>query len=233
MTKILIVEDERPMAEAIRYSLEKESYAADVATDGDEGLRMFESGGYELVILDIMLPGTDGLEICKKIRQAGGTPVIILTAKDSEVDRVIGLELGADDYVTKPFSMRELMARVRAILRRSMEAPQEASMLEGGDVAVDSDRHEVIVRGSVVDLPLIEYRLLEVFLKNKGKVLARERLVSTAWQGEFYGQPKTLDVHIRRLREKLEEDPAKPSRIITVRGVGYRFEPKFRPTNGD
>jgi len=233
VTKILIVEDERPMAEAIRYSLEKESYAADVATDGDEGLRMFESGGYELVILDIMLPGTDGLEICKKIRQAGGTPVIILTAKDSEVDRVIGLELGADDYVTKPFSMRELMARVRAILRRSMEAPQEASMLEGGDVAVDSDRHEVIVRGSVVDLPLIEYRLLEVFLKNKGKVLARERLVSTAWQGEFYGQPKTLDVHIRRLREKLEEDPAKPSRIITVRGVGYRFEPKFRPTNGD
>jgi len=233
VTKIIIVEDERPMAEAIRYSLEKESYAADVATDGDEGLRMFESGGYELVILDIMLPGTDGLEICKKIRQAGGTPVIILTAKDSEVDRVIGLELGADDYVTKPFSMRELMARVRAILRRSMEAPQEASMLEGGDVEVDSDRHEVIVRGSVVDLPLIEYRLLEVFLKNKGKVLARERLVSTAWQGEFYGQPKTLDVHIRRLREKLEEDPAKPSRIITVRGVGYRFEPKFRPTNGD
>jgi two-component system, OmpR family, response regulator RegX3 len=233
VTKILIVEDERPMAEAIRYSLEKESYAADVATDGDEGLRMFESGGYELVILDIMLPGTDGLEICKKIRQAGGTPVIILTAKDSEVDRVIGLELGADDYVTKPFSMRELMARVRAILRRSMEAPHEVSMLEGGDVAVDIDRHEVIVRGSVVDLPLIEYRLLEVFLKNKGKVLARERLVSTAWQGEFYGQPKTLDVHIRRLREKLEEDPAKPSRIITVRGVGYRFEPKFRPTNGD
>ncbi len=233
MTKILIVEDEKPMAEAIRYSLEKESYAADVATDGDEGLRMFESGGYELVILDIMLPGTDGLEICKKIRQAGGTPVIILTAKDSEVDRVIGLELGADDYVTKPFSMRELMARVRAILRRSMEAPQEASMLEGGDVAVDIDRHEVIVRGSVVDLPLIEYRLLEVFLKNKGKVLPRERLVSAAWQGEFYGQPKTLDVHIRRLREKLEEDPAHPSRIITVRGVGYRFEPKFRPTNGD
>jgi two-component system response regulator RegX3 len=233
VTKILIVEDEKPMAEAIRYSLEKESYAADVATDGDEGLRMFESGGYELVILDIMLPGTDGLEICKKIRQAGGTPVIILTAKDSEVDRVIGLELGADDYVTKPFSMRELMARVRAILRRSMEAPQEASMLEGGDVAVDIDRHEVIVRGSVVDLPLIEYRLLEVFLKNKGKVLPRERLVSAAWQGEFYGQPKTLDVHIRRLREKLEEDPAHPSRIITVRGVGYRFEPKFRPTNGD
>ena len=233
MTKILIVEDEKPMAEAIRYSLEKESYAADVATDGDEGLRMFESGGYELVILDIMLPGTDGLEICKKIRQAGGTPVIILTAKDSEVDRVIGLELGADDYVTKPFSMRELMARVRAILRRSMEAPQEASMLEGGDVAVDIDRHEVIVRGSGVDLPLIEYRLLEVFLKNKGKVLPRERLVSAAWQGEFYGQPKTLDVHIRRLREKLEEDPAHPSRIITVRGVGYRFEPKFRPTNGD
>ena len=233
MTKILIVEDEKPMAEAIRYSLEKESYAADVATDGDEGLRMFESGGYELVILDIMLPGTDGLEICKKIRQAGGTPVIILTAKDSEVDRVIGLELGADDYVTKPFSMRELMARVRAILRRSMEAPQEASMLEGGDVAVDIDRHEVIVRGSVVDLPLIEYRLLEVFLKNKGKVLPRERLVSAAWQGEFYGQPKTLDVHIRRLREKHEEDPAHPSRIITVRGVGYRFEPKFRPTNGD
>jgi len=229
VNKILIVEDEKPMAEAIRYSLEKESFAADVANDGDDGLRMFESGDYDLVILDIMLPGTDGLEICKKIRQSGRTPVIILTAKDSELDRVIGLELGADDYVTKPFSMRELMARVRAILRRSNEAPEEPRMLEGGDVAVDEDRHEVIVRGSVVDVPLIEYRLLSVFLKNKGKVLARERLESAAWQGEFYGQPKTLDVHIRRLREKLEEDPAHPSRIITVRGVGYRFEPKFRP----
>ena len=231
MSKILIVEDEKPMAEAIRYSLEQESFNADVATDGDEGVRLFESGGYDLVILDIMLPGTDGLEICKMIRRAGRTPVIILTAKDSELDRVIGLELGADDYVTKPFSMRELMARVRAILRRATEAPAQPRVLEGGDVAVDTDRHEVIVRGTVVDLPLIEYRLLEIFIKNKGKVLPRERLVSAAWEGEFYGQPKTLDVHIRRLREKLEEDPANPSRIITVRGVGYRFEPKFRPSD--
>jgi two-component system response regulator RegX3 len=231
LTRVLIIEDERPMAEAIKYSLEAEGMEADFATDGEAGLRQFENNSYDVLILDLMLPGIDGLDICKEIRRSSSMPIIMLTARDSEVDKVIGLELGADDYLTKPFSMRELLARIRAVRRRAEMPVSEGRLIDGGDVAIDVDRHEVIVRGQVVDIPLLEYRLLELFLKNKGKVLHRDRLVTAAWQGEFYGQPKTLDVHIRRLREKLEEDPANPCRIITVRGVGYRFEPKFRPTN--
>ncbi len=230
MTRILIIEDEKPMAEAIRYSLGVEGYEADVATDGEAGLDVFLKGDYDLLILDLMLPNLDGLEICKTVRRAGSTPIIMLTAKDSEVDKVIGLELGADDYVTKPFGMRELLARVRALLRRcSAPAPpeaDEAELLEAGDVAIAQDRHEVIVRGSVVEVPPIEFRLLELFIKNRGKLLTREYLIAAGWQGEFYGQNKTLDVHIRRLREKVEEDPANPRHIVTVRGIGYRFEPR-------
>lgn len=227
MTRILIIEDEKPMAESIKYSLEKEGYEAELAFDGVSGWRMFEQGRYDLLILDLMLPGLDGLEICRRVRQAGDVPVIMLTAKDSEVDKVLGLELGADDYLTKPFSMRELIARARAVLRRTARSSPEAEapkVLEGGDVMIDVERHEVAVRGRVVDVPLIEYRLLELFLKNTGRVLTREYLTSAGWEGEFYGQSKALDVHIRRLREKVEEDPAKPQRIVTIRGVGYRFE---------
>lgn len=229
MTRILIIEDEKPMAESIKYSLEKEGYEAELAFDGVSGWRMFEQGRYDLLILDLMLPGLDGLEICRRVRQAGDVPVIMLTAKDSEVDKVLGLELGADDYLTKPFSMRELIARARAVLRRTARSSPEAEapkVLEGGDVMIDVERHEVAVRGRVVDVPLIEYRLLELFLKNTGRVLTREYLTSAGWEGEFYGQSKALDVHIRRLREKVEEDPAKPQRIVTIRGVGYRFEPQ-------
>jgi len=227
VTRILIIEDEKPMAEAIKYSLGKEGYEADIATDGDFGLEMFLKGSYDLLILDLMLPGLDGLEICKSVRRAGGTPVIILTAKDAEVDKVVGLELGADDYVTKPFGMRELIARVKALLRRTSvdTTEQEPTLIEAGDVAIALERHEVVVRGKVVDVPPIEFRLLNLFIKNQGKVLSRDYLISAGWQGEFYGQSKSLDVHIRRLREKIEQDPATPHHIITVRGFGYRFEP--------
>ena len=228
MARILIIEDEQPMAEAISYMLVKEGYEVDIATDGESGWRHCQSGEYELVMLDLMLPSLDGLEILKRVRQESDIPILILTAKDSEVDKVVGLELGADDYVTKPFNMRELLARARTILRRSTIAKveKEPSLLEGGDVRINVDRHQVTVRGEVVEFPLIEYRLLLLFLKNKGKVLSREYLIRAGWEGEFYGQAKTLDVHISRLREKVEEEPSNPKLIVTVRGVGYRFEPQ-------
>lgn len=229
MARILIIEDEKPMAEAISYTLENEGHETDIATDGESGWRLCQSGEYELVILDLMLPILDGLEVLKRVRQEGDIPILILTAKDSEVDKVVGLELGADDYVTKPFNMRELLARVKTILRRSTVASadeKEPSLLEGGDVRIDVDRHQVTVRGEVVEFPLVEYRLLLLFLKNKGKVLSREYLIRAGWEGEFYGQTKTLDVHISRLREKVEQDPSNPKLIVTVRGVGYRFEPQ-------
>jgi two-component system response regulator RegX3 len=226
LKKILIVEDERPMAEAIEFNLEKEGFEVDIALDGESGWRMCRDGGYDLILLDLMLPGMDGMEICRRVRQEEETPVIILTAKGADVDKILGLEMGADDYVTKPFNMRELIARVKAVLRRtSVEQPEKAGgRLEAGDIVIDGDRHEVIVEGQVVEVPLMEYRLLELFMRNPGKALARDYLIGKAWEGDFYGQTKTLDVHIRRLREKIEKDPANPEHIITVRGVGYRFE---------
>jgi two-component system, OmpR family, response regulator RegX3 len=229
VTRILIIEDEQPMAESIKYTIEKEGIEAAIAPDGEEGLRRFETEHFDLLVLDLMLPGMDGMELCKKVRLQSDIPIVMLTAKDSELDKVLGLELGADDYVTKPFSMRELLARLKAVMRRAAgPAPEQEApvLLEGGDVAIDIERHEVVVRGKVVDIPLIEYRLLELFLKNQGRVLTREHLINTGWEGAFYSQSKALDVHIRRLREKVEEDPAAPRRIITIRGVGYRFEPR-------
>jgi len=226
LKRILVVEDERPLAEAVEFSLEKEGYGVDIALDGESGWRAYERGGYDLVLLDLMLPGIDGLEICRRIRREGDTPVIMLTARDSDLDKILGLEMGADDYITKPFNMRELLARVRAVLRRAKaeKAERPGGRLEAGDIVVDRERHEVVVDGRVVDMPLMEYRLLELFLRNPGKALAREYLLNKAWEGDFYGQTKTLDVHIRRLREKIEKDPANPQRIVTVRGIGYRFE---------
>lgn len=226
MKKILIIEDERPMAEAVEYNLRKEGFDVDIALDGESGWRMCREGDYDLVLLDLMLPGMDGMEICRRVRQERSLPVIILTAKDADVDKILGLEMGADDYVTKPFNMRELVARVRAVLRRSSTGWEEEDVdrLEVGGIILDRARHEVIVEGEVVEMPLMEYRLLELFMKNPGKALARDYLLGKAWGGDFYGQTKTLDVHIRRLREKIEKDPAHPRHIITVRGVGYRFE---------
>lgn len=228
MKRILIIEDERPLAEAVQFSLEKEGYAVDIALDGEKGWEMFSGGGYDIILLDLMLPGIDGMEICRRVRSSGSTPVIMLTAKDADVDKILGLEMGADDYVTKPFNMRELVARVRAVLRRAAGKGEASDLgvrrLEAGEIVLDTERHEVTVGGRVVEMPLMEYRLLELFMRNPGKALGREYLLSKAWEGDFYGQTKTLDVHIRRLREKVEKEPANPRHIITVRGVGYRFE---------
>jgi two-component system response regulator RegX3 len=226
MKRILIIEDERPLAEAVEFSLEKEGYEVDIALDGESGWQMCDEGVYDLILLDLMLPGIDGMEICRRIRRESAIPVIILTAKDADIDKILGLEMGADDYVTKPFNMRELMARIKAVLRRvqSEEPEKGGERLQVGDIVIDGARHEVVVGGEVVDMPLMEYRLLELFMHNPGKALAREYLLNKAWEGDFYGQTKTLDVHIRRLREKVEKDPANPVHIITVRGVGYRFE---------
>jgi two-component system, OmpR family, response regulator RegX3 len=231
LKKILIIEDERAMAEAVRFNLEKEGYEVEIALDGESGWKMYESGSYDLIVLDLMLPGMDGMEICREVRRVGSTPIVMLTAKDSDVDKILGLEMGADDYVTKPFNMRELLARIKAVLRRvaAEEEKPQRKRLEAGDIVIDEERHEVTVGGKVVEMPLMEYRLLEIFMKNPGKALPREYLISQAWGGDFYGQTKTLDVHIRRLREKVEDDPAAPVHIITVRGVGYRFEPGDRP----
>ena len=218
------------MAEAVRFNLEKEGYEVEIALDGESGWKMYESGPYDLIVLDLMLPGMDGMEICREVRRVGSTPIVMLTAKDSDVDKILGLEMGADDYVTKPFNMRELLARIKAVLRRAAaeEEKPPSKRLEAGNIVIDEERHEVTVGGEVVEMPLMEYRLLEIFMKNRGKALPREYLISQAWGGDFYGQTKTLDVHIRRLREKVEDDPAAPGHIITVRGVGYRFEPGDR-----
>ncbi|WP_287154488.1 response regulator transcription factor [Candidatus Solincola tengchongensis] len=229
MKRILIIEDERPLAEAVAFNLEREGFRVDVALDGESGWEKCLEGGYDLVILDLMLPGVDGMEICRRLRRDSDVPVIMLTAKDSEVDKVLGLEMGADDYVTKPFNMRELLARVKAVLRRwarerEEREGKEKGLLRAGDIILDRERHEVKVGGRVVDMPLMEYRLLELFMRHPGKALPREYLLSQVWEGDYFAQSKTLEVHIRRLREKIEADPSRPSRIITVRGVGYRFE---------
>jgi two-component system, OmpR family, response regulator RegX3 len=224
--KLLIVEDERPMAEAIAFSLRKEGYQVDIALDGERGWQMCSKGDYDIILLDLMLPKLDGLEICRRLRQDSSTAIIMLTAKDSDLDKVLGLEMGADDYITKPFNMRELAARVKAVLRRvqAEQASERGGRLVMGNITIDEERHEVTVGPHIVEMPLMEYRLLEIFMKNPGKALPRSYLIGRAWGGDFYGQTKTLDVHIRRLREKIERNPAKPQHIITVRGVGYRFE---------
>ncbi len=226
MNRILVIEDEAPMAEAVKFSLEKEGFAVDTALDGMAGLEIFHANPPDLVLLDLMLPGMDGLEVCRTIRRESPVPIIMLTAKDSDVDKIVGLEMGADDYVTKPFNVRELVARVRAVLRR-VASESEASagkVWERGNISMDIERHEVRVDGRVIEMPPMEFRLLELFLANPGKALAREYLIAKAWGGDFYGQTKTLDVHIRRLREKVEANPANPAHIKTVRGVGYRFD---------
>ncbi len=225
MKRILIIEDERPLAEALKYSLTKEGYGVDLAHDGDAGLRRFREGGVDLVLLDLMLPEVDGLEVCRRIRADSRVPIIMLTARDSDLDKVLGLEMGADDYVTKPFNTREVLARIKAVLRRS-EAREEESpaLVRWGGITMDRERHEVSVEGKPLRLTPIEYGLLELFLRHPRKALPREYLITQVWGGSFYGPTKTLDVHIRHLREKLEPDPANPAYITTVRGVGYRLD---------
>ncbi len=225
MTRVLIVEDEDSISEPLAYMLRKEGFEVTVAETGPAGLVAFDNDGADLVLLDLMLPGLSGTEVCRELRTRSAVPVIMLTARDSEVDKVVGLELGADDYVTKPFSHRELVARIRAVLRRQ-GAPDDsgASALEAGPVRMDVDRHLVTVQGSPVQLPLKEFDLLELLLRNTGRVLTRGQLIDRVWGSDYVGDTKTLDVHVKRLRAKIEPDPAHPAYLLTVRGLGYKFE---------
>ena len=225
MTRILVVEDEESYSDPLSYLLEREGYDVAVAQTGPEGLAEFDRNGADLVLLDLMLPGLSGVDVCRALRQRSSVPVIMLTAKDSEVDKVVGLEIGADDYVTKPYSGRELLARIKAVLRRLSE-PEELlpPTLEAGAVGMDVERHTVHVDGEQVTMPLKEFELLEMLLRNAGRVLTRGQLIDRVWGSDYVGDTKTLDVHVKRLRSKIEPDPANPVRIVTVRGLGYKFE---------
>ncbi|GAB3987816.1 response regulator transcription factor [Actinoallomurus acanthiterrae] len=226
MTRVLVVEDEESFSDALSYMLRKEGFEVAVAATGPDALESFDRSGADLVLLDLMLPGLPGTEVCRELRTKSTVPVIMLTAKDSEVDKVVGLELGADDYVTKPFSSRELVARIRAVLRRRGDGEELApATLEAGPVRMDVERHVVTVSGNEVPLPLKEFELLEVLLRNAGRVLTRMQLIDRVWGADYVGDTKTLDVHIKRLRAKIEPAPSTPRFIITVRGLGYKFEP--------
>jgi two-component system response regulator RegX3 len=225
VTRILVVEDEESFRDALSYMLRKEGFEVHLAATGPAALEAFEHHGADLVLLDLMLPGLSGTEVCRALRARSSVPVIMLTAKDSEVDKVVGLELGADDYVTKPYSTRELVARIRAVLRRRGE-PDDLSpaTIEAGPVRMDVDRHVVSVDGEPVAMPLKEFELLELLLRNAGRVLTRGQLIDRVWGSDYVGDTKTLDVHVKRLRAKVEPDPAAPRHIVTVRGLGYKFE---------
>lgn len=230
MTRILIVEDEESFSDALSYSLRKEGYEVAIASTGDEGLRIFTSHGADLVLLDLMLPGMSGTDVCREIRKTSSVPVIMLTAKDEEFDKVLGLELGADDYVTKPYSSRELLARIKAVLRRGESAPatseedEDGGVLRAAGVEMDVERHVVSVRGTEIPFPLKEFELLEMLLRNADRVLTRGQLIDRVWGSNYVGDTKTLDVHVKRLRGKIEEDPRNPILLVTVRGLGYKFE---------
>jgi two-component system response regulator RegX3 len=226
MTRILLVEDEDALADTIRYGLEREGFRVSVVADGRTALERFRADRPALVILDLMLPELSGLDVCRAIRAESDAPIVIVTAKDGEADKVAGLELGADDYVTKPFSVRELVSRVRAHLRRvAMTGASSGSVgaIQAGPVELDADRHEVRVRGDLVPLPPKEFALLAIFLRLKGRLLTRDHLIADVWGADYFGDTKTLDVHVKRLRQKIEEDPHRPVHLLTVRGLGYRF----------
>ena len=225
MTRILIVEDEAALSEPLAYLLTREGYETTVADDGLAALTEFDRAGADLVLLDLMLPGLPGTEVCRELRQRSAVPIIMLTAKDSEVDIVGGLELGADDYVTKPYSTRELLARIRAVLRRQTDAGDvDDAVLAVGPVRMDVEKHQVTVDGAVVAMPLKEFELLELLLRNAGRVLTRGQLIDRVWGADYFGDTKTLDVHVKRIRSKIEPDPSNPQLLLTVRGLGYRFE---------
>jgi two-component system response regulator RegX3 len=227
MTRVLVVEDEESFSDALSYMLRREGFEAVVAGNGPDALAEFDRGGADIVLLDLMLPGLPGTEVCRALRTRSNVPIIMLTAKDAEIDKVVGLELGADDYVTKPYSARELVARIRAVLRRrgeATEAPPAEGVLEAGPVRMDVERHVVEVDGAPVALPLKEFDLLEYLLRNAGRVLTRGQLIDRVWGSDYVGDTKTLDVHVKRLRAKVEPDPANPKYLLTVRGLGYKLE---------
>jgi len=226
MTRVLLVEDEPDLADPLAYLLQREGFEVEIADDGEKALRMFREQGADVVLLDLMLPGIPGTEVCRQMRTTSQVPIVMLTAKDSEVDIVVGLELGADDYVTKPYSSRELLARMRAVLRRSASADGdlEEHVLEGGRVTLDIDRHTIAVDGEQINMPLKEFELLELLMRNTGRVLTRGQLIDRVWGSDYFGDTKTLDVHIKRIRSRIEETPSAPQMLVTVRGLGYRFE---------
>ncbi|MFM8861811.1 MAG: response regulator [Acidimicrobiia bacterium] len=230
-TTVLVVEDEDSFVEALEIGLAREGFVVAVARDGAEALDMFDSVAPDLVLLDVMLPKVSGIDVCRELRARSSVPIIMVTAKGAEIDTVVGLEVGADDYVTKPYRMRELVARMRAALRRKgmerpmpVQSPHHADVVEVGEVAIDHDRHEVTVRGQAVSLPLKEFELLSLLLANAGRVLTRDVLIDRVWGSDYVGDTKTLDVHIKRLRSKIEDDPRRPERIVTIRGLGYKFD---------
>ena len=225
MTRILIVEDEESLSDPLAYLLGKEGYEVQVVDNGVDAVTEFDRAGADLLLLDLMLPGQPGTEVCRQVRQRSSVPIIMLTAKDAEIDKVVGLELGADDYVTKPYSSRELVARIRAVLRRQGE-PEElvAATVQAGPVRMDVERHVVSVGGEPVAMPLKEFELLEMLLRNAGRVLTRGQLIDRVWGSDYVGDTKTLDVHVKRLRSKIEPDPSAPRHLVTVRGLGYKFE---------
>jgi two-component system response regulator RegX3 len=229
-TTVLLVEDEESFVEALVVGLQREGFRVQVARDGIEALEQFELVDPDVILLDVMLPRMSGIDVCRQIRTKSKVPIIMVTAKSSEIDTVVGLEVGADDYVSKPYRLRELVARMRAALRRVPEggpmgvADDEGDVLEVGDVRLDVERHEVVIRGSDVSLPLKEFELLELLLTNAGRVLPRDTLISRVWGADYVGDTKTLDVHVKRLRAKVEDDPSHPTRIVTIRGLGYKYE---------
>ena len=224
MTRVLVVEDEESYSDALAYMLRKEGYEVTVAADGNTALTEFDRFGPDIVLLDLMLPGLPGTEVCRQIRQTSSVPVIMVSAKDDEVDKVVGLELGADDYVTKPYSSRELLARIRAVLRRGQDPDLLPDTLEAGPVRMDVERHVVTVDGIEQRLPLKEFELLEMFLRNPGRVLTRGQLIDRVWGSDYFGDTKTLDVHVKRLRAKNVPEPAEPKYLTTVRGLGYKLD---------
>ncbi len=230
MTRVLIVEDEESMAEPLAFLLRKEGFSTEIAANGTDALDVFDRSGADIVLLDLMLPGMSGTEVCRQLRVRGSVPVIMVTAKDTEIDKVVGLELGADDYITKPYSTRELIARIRAVLRRGVEVEDVHSpVLQAGPVRMDVDRHVVSVHGVPTSLPLKEFDLLEYLIRNAGRVLTRGQLIDRVWGADYVGDTKTLDVHVKRLRAKIEPDPAAPRYLVTVRGWGTSSRPDHRP----
>ena len=226
MTKILVVEDEANLREPLVYLLQKEGYDVVEAEDGNTALIVFEEHGADLILLDLMLPGLSGNEVCREIRNTSNVPIIMLTAKDSEIDKVVGLEIGADDYVTKPYSTRELLARMKAVLRRKLEPQDQAGegILKAGSVEMDIEKHLVSVHGEKIQMPLKEFELLELLMENVNRVLTRGQIIDRVWGSNYYGDTKTLDVHVKRIRSKIEDDPSRPRHLLTVRGLGYKFE---------
>ena len=225
MTRVLVVEDEESFSDALSYMLRKEGFEVATAATGTEAITEYERAGADIILLDLMLPEKSGTEVCRELRAGSNVPIIMVTARDSEIDKVVGLELGADDYVTKPYSPRELVARIRAVLRRNAEPTDPmVTVLEAGPVRMDVDRHVVSVEGTEIAVPLKEFELLEMFLRNAGRVLTRGQLIDRVWGADYVGDTKTLDVHVKRLRSKIEKEPGRPRCIVTVRGLGYKFE---------